>query len=144
MNPNLEMAWEYQVGCKALLKTLACWREVGTWDKDINPFVNFSQTKWQSNSTCLVRSWKTGLDAMYNAIKLLHLRGIGGIFVTSNSCKSLDNQANSIYTRRIERYSASAELSEIAICFFDFHDIGLPLSRMKKPLTNLHVIGQTA
>ncbi|KAL4582894.1 hypothetical protein LXL04_007455 [Taraxacum kok-saghyz] len=47
------------------------------------------------------------------------------------NCSNLLNQAISAHTRRIERYSASAEDNETVTCFFDFHEIGAPPNNIK-------------
>ena len=81
---------------------------------------------------------------MYIAAMLSHFKGIGVISVMSNSANNQLNHVNSEHTRRMERYSASADESETVACFLDFQEIGLPPIVMKYPLTDRRVVGHAA
>ena len=41
-------------------------------------------------------------------------------------------------------YSASVDEREIVVCFFDFHEITFPLSRIRLPETDQHDSGHEA
>lgn len=58
---------------------------------------------------------------------------------TERSSSKRTSQVISAVTFRIERYSASAEESEIEACFFDFREIGEHPMVMKKPLMEQRV-----
>lgn len=78
-----------------------------------------------------MRSWKTGFLAMFIEAWLSHLRGIGITLGTCSSCNKRVNHANSVVTRFMDLYSASAELKATVGCFFDFQEIGDPPSVTK-------------
>lgn len=118
--PNLEMRLWWWWPVRGLVKMSGSWEIEGTKCKEISPTKNCWRTKWQSSSTCLVRSWKTEFFAMWMADLLSECRGMGkdGEMVRSESRRT--SQVSSATTRRIDRYSASAEDREMKGCFFGF------------------------
>ena len=72
--------------CKLLVRMSASWSVVGTYSGLITRWFTLSLVKWQSTSTCLVRSWWTGFTAMARAAWLSHLSVTGAVdFVPSSS-----------------------------------------------------------
>lgn len=65
----------------------------------------------------------------------------GGIV---NSSSNLCSHTSSPTTFLNDRYSASAEKSEMVSCFLDFQLIGLPPKRTMKPVTDLLESGHAA
>lgn len=87
---------------------------------------------------------KKGLDAIWIAAWLSHLSGIGVISVIPNSLTKRVNHASSEHTLSMDQYSTSADDKETVACFLDFHEMGDRPNRIKKPLTDLLVIGHEA
>ena len=84
------------------------------------PDAIFSLMKWQSTSICLVLSWKTGLDAICNAVWLSQTNFIYSSFPNLNSWRSCLNHMSSHVAKAITRYSVSALDLTTTSCFLLF------------------------
>jgi len=115
--PNLDKMKRCWVTVRGLVQIFASWCWVGMKLRLSKPSMSFWRTKRQSNSICLVRSWKTGFLAIYIAAKLSHLTRIGVIDEMVNSARSLLSHVSSAVTPRRLQYSASAEDNDTVTCF---------------------------
>lgn len=101
----------------------------------MRPARNCWRTKWQSKSTCFVRSWNTGFFAIWIAALLSEWSETGSDGLTVRSERRRTSQVISATTRHIERYSTSADERDMGGCFLDFQEIRDPLKLIKNPLT---------
>lgn len=72
---------------------------------------------------CLVRSWKTGLAAMWSADLLSQKRTAGVSNDTWSSLSKAESHTISQVVLAILLYSASVEEQETMLCFLDFQEI---------------------
>lgn len=80
--------------------------------------------KWQSISMCLVRSWNTGLAAMWMAARLSQKNGTVPACLTSKCYNNMRNHMILHVVLAVTRYSTSAEERETIVCFLERHVIG--------------------
>jgi len=88
-----------------------------------HPWFTFSRTMWQSISMCLVRSWKTGLQAIWMADLLSQYKVAGWMKGTWKSCRRYVSHWSSHVVDAKARYSASEELFETVGCFFEHQEM---------------------
>lgn len=137
--PNLDNIPRWEDPKSSLVNRSASWFfERVNW-RDMRLEMYSWRKKWQSSSTCLFLSWKTGLWAIWIAAWLSEWTGTDNEGEMARSSSKRTNQVISTVTFLINRYSASAEEREIEACFFDFHEIGEPPRVMKKLLIDLRV-----
>lgn len=105
------------------------------------PSLILSRTKWQSISMCLVRSWNTGLFAMWIADTLSQKSWATASHFIPKSCKRYWKKVMSLLALAMERYSAVAEERETTCCFFDFQEIRESPKSIQKPETERRVTG---
>ena len=121
--PNLEskkLNWANPIG---LVKISTSWWVVETCKVFNKPAWVFSRRKWQSNSMCLVLSWKTGLAAMWKAAWLSQKRTEALGWGMQKSWRRDKSQVSSQVAIDIARYSASAKERETTVCFLDLQEI---------------------
>ena len=87
------------------------------------PVWSFSLTRWQSISKCLVRSWKTGLAAIWMALWLSQNNTGSLEHWMWRSLRRYRSHWSSQVAEARARYSASEDDLEIVICFFVLQEI---------------------
>lgn len=107
---------------RSLVKISANWKWDFTWRVWTSPRWIFSWTKWQSSSICFVRSWYTGLAAMWMTALLSQNRRAGWGCKMWKSLKRENSHINSQHVEAMDRYSNLAEKRETVYCFLDFYD----------------------
>ena len=118
--PNLDIKELNCADGRDLVNTSANCSEVGRYVSSIKPSITLSLVKWQSNSICFVRSWKTGFLAICRALWFWQCNVTGFHLSTPISSKSLMSQVTSDAALAIALYSASAEDLETVCCFLLF------------------------
>lgn len=98
-----------------------------------------SLMKWQSISICLVLSWNIGVTANCIAELLSQKTKVGWSDCTPKSLSNCLNQIISLVTDPIALYSASVELLETVVCFFDFQEIKESPRKTQNHVTDLRV-----
>ena len=121
--PNLLSRFENRGEPNDLVKTSVGCFDVDIWKVLTVPAWTFSLTRWQSISMCFVRSWNTGIDAMWSAAWLSNKNLAGCECSIPRSCKMYWSQVISQQTDAMEPYSASALERETMICFLVFQEI---------------------
>ena len=106
-------------GCRCLVKMPSIGRSIQTWNNLNKPATNFSRTRWQSISICLVCSLIIGLWAIRIAAMLLHNIRVDFVNEMCSSLRNLVSQNNSSTEAAILWYSASAVDLETMSCFLD-------------------------
>lgn len=127
---------------RGFVNASASWNWDWTGRSLMEPSLTRSRTRWQSISICLVRSWKTGLDAIWIAAWLSQNRRAGWEQGKCNSERSRRIQGSSLAVAAKARYSTSAEDREIVVCFLAFQDIDESPRKMQKPVVDFRVSGQ--
>lgn len=85
--------------CKGLVKRLANCSEEEMWAVATFPAKTLSQTRWQSSSMCLVRSWNTALAAICIAAKLSQNKVAGSEMVTQRSLRKKPKRCDFTHDR---------------------------------------------
>lgn len=134
MSPSLERNCRCRGSGSDLVNISASWSLERTKVKEMRPDKCCWWTKWQFNSTCLVRSWNTGVGAIWIAARLSEWIGTRRGGGTDRSVSRQVSQVSSATTHLIDLYFAFTNHKEIEICFLDFQEIGAPPTLMKKPL----------
>jgi len=106
---------------------------------------NFSLTKWQSISTCIVLSWNIELETIWRELFDCHNTTPSAYFHKNfNSWRSCLIHTSSHVARAIDRYSVFALVHEITLCFFLFQDTRFPSSNTQYLVIEHLSIGQLA
>jgi hypothetical protein len=100
------------------------------------------QPQW--TSMCLVRSWYTGLAAIWRAAWLSYKSKAAKVWGIWRSWSKLSNQTISQVVEANERYSTYAEDWEMIVCFLDFQETKESPKKVHKPVTDFLVSGQPA
>lgn len=98
----------------------------GIYESEMRPERYCWRTKWQSNSTCFVRSWKSRFRAIWITDLLSERTGTGNNGVMDRSSKRRVSQVSSATTRLMDLYFTSVDDREIEAFFFDFQETGEP------------------
>lgn len=116
INMQLRMDWN-GLGWRGFIKISSCWFALATCMSLMNPFLTWSLTVWQSISTCLALSWKTGLVAMCIA-NLLSQKSLAHVCTLIwRLVRRCWRQSNSHVAWAILLYSAYVLLRLTTSCF---------------------------
>lgn len=129
---------------KLAVSTSTNWKREITWMGEMMPTKSFSLTKWQSNSTLLVLSWKMGFLVRCMAAWLSQYTRAGCECWIWKSLSKTSNQTISQKVWAKARYSASANERDTVACFLDFQLIKESPIKTQKLVTDLRVSGQAA
>lgn len=120
MTPYLTRRWSNCEVLKCLVNKSAIYWSVFTCAMWTTP-CSFSLTRWQSIS---IRSWKTGLDAMWRAASLSQHNMVALGCLTSKSLRTHFSQVNSQHVKAMALYSASPVDLDVVVYFLDLQEAG--------------------